>query len=122
MNTSSRCRPTDERGISLVEVLIGLVVLTVGLMGILASAAVAIRQTYRSNRDIHLWAAVQWKVDSLVSVGADNVTGGADTVQGYPMSWTVSGTKPKQLELVVERKNFTLSQSARDTVILYLAE
>ena len=113
-------RARDERGVSLIEVMVGMVMLTSTLLGLAGAAGLAIQTTNRGRQDIQLWAAVQWKADSLVSLGWGNVTSGSGTVHGYPMSWTVSGTKLERIDLLVDHTSLRTGTTVRDTLILYL--
>ncbi len=115
-------RARDERGVSLVEVIVGMVILASGVMSLAGAAGLAMRTTVRGRQDMQLWAAVQWKADSLVSLGWGNVTYGSDTVHGYPMSWTVSGTDLQQIELLTDHPSLTTGATIRDTLVLYLAK
>ena len=91
-------RAFNERGVSLIEVMVAMVMLTSALLGLASAAGLALRTTVRGRQDLQLWAAVQWKADSLVALGWGNVTNGSDTFQGYPMSWTVSGTNLERID------------------------
>jgi Tfp pilus assembly protein PilV len=122
MTRKGKIKKVREReGVTLVEVLIGVIILSVALLGLAAAGGVAARQVYRGRVDMGRWAALQQQLESLVAEGYDNVTGGSGTVQGYPMSWNVTGTNPKQITLVVTRENFR-GQMVQDTVVTYLAD
>ena len=114
-------RLSDRRGVSLVEILIGVIILTVALLGLAAAGGVAARQVYTGRLDMARWAAVQQQLESLVAEGYDNVQTDSAVVQGYPMRWTVSGTNPKQIMLIMERENY-VGQMVEDTFITYLAD
>lgn len=109
----------DERGASLVEIMVAMVMLTSALLGLAGAAGVALRSTIQGSQDLRLWTAVQWTADSLFSVGAGNVIDGSDVVQGRSVSWTVSGADPLRIELLVDRLN-RRAQTVQDTVLLYL--
>jgi len=110
----------ERRGVSLVEILIGVVILTVALLGLAAAGGVAAQQVYRGRQDMHRWVALQQQLETLMATGYDSLSAGSATVQGYPMSWSVSGTDPKQITLVMERENFA-GLTVEDTVTTYLA-
>ena len=110
---------TDTRGFSVVEVIIGIVMLSVVLMSLAGAAGLSLQTTSRGRADLDLWAAVQTKADSLIGLGWGNVVSGADTVQGYPMSWTVSGTDLERIDLVVDRSSWSGRQAVQDTIVLY---
>ena len=115
-------RARDERGVSLVEIMVAIVLLGTAVMSLASAAGLAMRTTVRGRQDMQMWAAVQWKADSLVSLGWGNVTNGSDTVHGYPMSWTVSGTDLQQIELLTDHASLTTGATMRDTLVLYLAK
>lgn len=108
----------DERGISLVEVLVTIVILAGALMSLAAASGHAARQLYHSRTDMNYWAAVQATADSIASVGYDNLANGSATVQGYPMNWSVSGTDPKTLILRTQRTNRT-GDVLQDSLVMY---
>ena len=114
-------RAWDERGVSLIEVMVGLVMLTLALLALASAAGLALRTTARAGEDLQLWAAVQWTADSLVSMGAGNVVSGSGVVQGRAVSWTVSGTDPRRIDLVVDRRRMTDLAIVKDTLVLYLS-
>lgn len=113
-------RIRDERGVSLVEILIGVVILAVALLGLAAAGGVAARQVYSGRQDMSRWAAIQHQLEYLVSQGYDEVADGSTTVQGYPMSWTVTGDDPKQITVVMTREDYQ-GNSVNDTLITYMA-
>jgi len=110
----------ERRGVSLIEILIGVIVLAIALLGLAAAGGVAARQVYRGRVEMQRWVAVQQQLETLVAAGYDSVAAGSAVVQGYPMSWTVSGTDPKQITLVMQRLNFA-GQMVADTVVTYFA-
>jgi Tfp pilus assembly protein PilV len=110
----------DERGISIVEVMVALLVFTVAILSLASSGFVA-SQALRSART-HMAAstAAQSKLDSLTALGWAGLAGvsGADTVQGYPVDWTVQGTNPRKVIVVVQRTLPTRSYA--DTFVTYV--
>jgi Tfp pilus assembly protein PilV len=118
MNSYPRLR--DERGMSLVEVLLGVMLLSVVLLGLAGAGAYAARMSYRGRLDMRLGAAEQWAADSLRSAGWSKVQTGSGTVQGYPITWTVSGTNPKTVKLVAQWVSAT-RKTVKDTVVLFVA-
>ena len=114
-------RVNGREGVTLVEILIGVIILSVALLGLAAAGGVAARQVYMGRVDMGRWGALQQQVESLVAQGYDNVTSGADTVQSYPMVWTVTGTDPKQITLVMTRENLR-GEMVQDTLVTYIAD
>ncbi len=119
-------RARDERGVSLIEVMVAMVILTSTLLSLSAAAALALRTTIRGREDLRVWAAVQRKGDSLVERGAGNITAGSDVVDGRPISWTVGawtagGPNPQRIDLIVDRAAMMDLSIVKDTIVLYLS-
>ncbi len=119
MRVTKRSR-FDEGGVSLVEVMIGIIILAVALLGLAAAGGVAARQVQSGRQDMSRWAAIQEQFEWIVARGYDNVTDSSSVVQGYPMTWTVTGTDPKKVILLMTRENFQ-GTTVQDTFITYLA-
>jgi prepilin-type N-terminal cleavage/methylation domain-containing protein len=107
------------RGVSLLEILIGLSIFAIALLALAAAGGVAARQVAMGRSEMHRWAAIQQQVESIVATGYDSVSAGSAVVQGYPMSWTVSGVKPKRVQIITQRKNYA-HQTVEDTVVVSL--
>lgn len=120
MNTPKRHRIASERGGSLVELVMGILMLSVVLLGLAGAAGLAARQTTRGRTDMQLWAAVQTKIDSLVSVGGASVSSGSDAVNGNKLSWTVTGVNPKRVNMYVERTLLSSRATVADTIVFFL--
>ena len=96
------------------------------LMSLAGSASLALRTTIRGRQDLEMWAAVQRKGDSLVALGAGNITAGSDVVGGRPISWTVGawtagGLYPQRIDLIVDRAAMVDLSIVKDTIVLYLS-
>ncbi len=89
----------NEGGVALVEILVAIIILSGVLLSLAAASGHAARQIYHSRRELNMWSAVQSQVDSLRSVGFNNLADGSATVEGYPVSWNVTGTDPKTVTL-----------------------
>ncbi len=114
-------RLNDERGVSLVELMVAVVILSVALLGLAAAAGVAAQQLHIGRADMHHWAATQQQIEELVRMGYDSVATNSSVVQGYPMTWTVTGTNPKKVIFTLERTNLS-AQTVQDTTVLYFAD
>lgn len=113
----------DERGMTLAEVMVGLVLFMVGMVGLLGATATAAGNTIRAKSDLHWWAVVQWKADSLISVGADNVTSGSDDVGDLTLTWWVAAnTTPLRVDLVIDRPSTGKGAAVTDSVVLFLTK
>ncbi len=121
MRRTRLSRPNDQAGFSLLEVLIAVIILSVALLGLAAAGGVAAQQVAAGRVDIARWTAIQQQLESLMAQGYGNISDSSAVVQGYPMTWTVTGTAPEALTLLVERDNFA-GDARQDTVIMYLAD
>ncbi len=111
----------DDHGVSLIEVLVGMIILSVSLLSLASAGAVGARHLYLSRVDMRRWAALQEQVETLRRSGYSGVTTDSAVVQGFPISWTVTGTDPKKVVLLLERTNVA-SQIVQDTLVLYFAD
>ena len=85
-------------GFTLVELMVAMLILTVGLLGLLGTAATTIRVIGEGDRTVGAAYHASGRIDELVALGCDNVAGGADTVEAiYRLSWTVAGDATSQV-------------------------
>ncbi len=85
-------------GFTLVELMVAMLILTVGLLGLLGTAATTIRVIGEGDRTVGAAYHASGRIDELVALGCDNVAGGADTVESiYRLSWTVAGDATSQV-------------------------
>jgi len=115
-----RPRRIDERGSSLVEAMVGMVMMTLVLLALGHAMALAMRTTVRGGEDMRLWADVQRKADSLTALNAASLVSGSDVVGGRPISWTVSGSNPVRVDLVASRQRVTTRDSSQYDLTLFL--
>ena len=114
----------SERGFSVVEAIVGIVMLSIGLVGLAKASAVGFSQVTRARQDMQYAADVQQVMDSLRSRGYGLVAGGSATLRGRPVSWTVTTpTATSQLVTVVAQRSGyqNMTRTVQDTLLLYLA-
>jgi prepilin-type N-terminal cleavage/methylation domain-containing protein len=97
---------SDQRGMTVIEVLVALVVLSLGIVGVAISSSVASRSVAWAGRHEHAAVVAQAKLDSLTARGADELQDGtfSEEVWGFPVEWEIGGTDPKRITLVVLRQ------------------
>lgn len=116
---------SDRAGFSLVEVMVAMTMLAVAMMSLAGAAALGLSQMSRARQDLQYSADVQQVTDSLIGVGWNNVSSGAETVRGRSVNWLVSTVSPssQKVDIVVQRAgqaNTTLLY--RDTVTVFLSK
>ena len=109
----------NERGASLIEAMVGIVLMTVVLLGIGQAMGSAMRAIAHSGQDLQLWADVQRKADSLTALSAATLVSGSDVVGGRDISWTVTGSNPVRVDLTADRQ-LTNRQIAQYSLVLFL--
>ena len=114
-----------REGFSIVEILVGMSLLSVVMMGMAGATTVGLSQMAKARQDLQYAADVQQVSDSLVAKGWNNVATGSQTIRGRSVSWTVTTLNPKsqKVTLVAQRRgqaNTNLVYS--DTVTLYFAD
>jgi Tfp pilus assembly protein PilV len=78
--------------VSLIEVLIACVLLTVAVLGIVGAATGISKQAGNSRRQIQAAGMAQKRLDSLRSLPCGSMTSGSVTKQGITQTWTISGS------------------------------
>jgi Tfp pilus assembly protein PilV len=119
-----------RRGVSLVEVLIGVTLLSVALLGLSVAASAGLKQHSRSRDDTQYWGDAQLILDSLVARGFGlGATTDSTVVNTRKVKWIVASpaSAPQKITLIVWRKGYQLtarnvaSASVPDTIVYYLA-
>jgi hypothetical protein len=98
----------------------GMMILSVTLLGLAAATATAARRVVDGRTEMKRWTVLQQQVEEIVRMGYDSVTSGNRTVDGYPVRWTVTGTNPKSIGIVVTWKN-SMGKAVEDSMLYYLA-
>ena len=81
----------NERGFSMAEVMIAMVILTVGVLGIAASSAAITRMTAEGGRGGGSAAVAESRIESLTAVPCASMTStGSATTGKFTESWTVT--------------------------------
>ena len=121
MRLPTRARTIGEKGVSAVEVIIGLLIFSTLILAASAATTTSSHVLQSSQRDTRYWAAVQFQAETFFERGHDDVTSGSGLVQGYAMSWQVTEENPKRVLLLVERMDH-LYRTVEDSLVLYLAD
>jgi prepilin-type N-terminal cleavage/methylation domain-containing protein len=123
MRQSMQLKARD--GFSIVEILVGMSLLSVVMMGLAGAATAGLSQMAKARQDLQYSADVQQVSDSLVAKGWNNVADGSQTIRGRSVTWTVATLNPKSQKVTIvaqRRGQANTSTVYSDTVTLYLAD
>jgi len=89
-------------GFTIIEVIIAMIILTVGVLGLAGTTAYFVRQTTLSDLMTERSTAFQTILDRLQSLPYDSVTSGSDSVGIYAVAWSSvnNGSQNKTVTLV----------------------
>lgn len=85
----------NRAGFSMVEVVIALMILTIGVLGMAGSTAFIIRQTTLADLITERSVAFQTIIDRLQSLPYDSVVNDQDSVGIFALRWTVTPDGPQ---------------------------
>lgn len=94
----------QERGFTIVELVVAVLVLTVGLLGLASAAAVVTRMIAQGDRYTEASTLANRQLEVLRSQTCANLTDGSTTVGRFQLSWTVasiSGGRGRQVTITV---------------------
>jgi Tfp pilus assembly protein PilV len=110
-----------ERGAALVEIIVAIIILAGVLLSLAAASGHAARQMYYSKREMNVWGALQSQAESLRAAGYTNVKDGSASVEGYAVKWTVAGTDPKTVTVVLSYKTRDGTAATKSVELYYPA-
>lgn len=117
-----------RRGFSLAEVMVAVVLLTVGLMAVSGLAASSLRTSFRARDEARYWGDVQEVVDSLLARGFGMDTSVATwqtAPSGRQIKWTVTtnAAAPETITVVVQRPGYVNRMTTtNDTIVVFLSK
>ena len=86
---------TSRGGFSMVEVIIAIVILTIGVVGLAGTTAYIVRQTTLADLMTERSAAFQTIVDRLQSLPYDSVSSGSSTIGVFNATWSSVNDGPQ---------------------------
>ncbi|MEJ2539793.1 MAG: prepilin-type N-terminal cleavage/methylation domain-containing protein [Gemmatimonadota bacterium] len=93
--------PRDRGGFTMIEVMVALIILTVGVLGLAATTIWVVRQTTLAELTTERSAAVQTVVEQLRASDYTSITAGTDSVGRFDVSWSVTdGNRSKLVTLI----------------------
>jgi prepilin-type N-terminal cleavage/methylation domain-containing protein len=86
---------TREAGFSMIEVIVAMMILTIGVLGLAGTTAYIVRQVTLGDLMTERSAAFQTIIDRLQSLPYDSVTAGSTNVGVFAISWTSTNSGPQ---------------------------
>lgn len=80
---------TSERGFTIVEILVAVMILSVGLMGLVTTAGLVTRMIGQGHRYTEASALANERIEVLRSQGCPAAGGGTETRGDYTITWRV---------------------------------
>lgn len=111
----------NRQGFAMIEVIVSAMIMALLLGGLISAGAVAADQLRVSRTNMLVWEASTQQMEKLMAQDYSTVVSGSDTVQGFNVAWTVTGTNPKEIVLVIDRPTLR-GQIRPDSFVTYLAE
>lgn len=111
--------PRRDQGFSLVELVVAVLILSLVILGLVASSVTAARRAAASGDDLIRWAETRSVADSLWARGWGKLTSGSRDGP-IPMRWDVDRTSPT-LDRVILIAGPAPRSQAVDTLALVLA-
>jgi prepilin-type N-terminal cleavage/methylation domain-containing protein len=84
-----------DGGFSMIEVIVAMMVLTIGVLGLAGTTAYIVRQTTLGDLMTERSAAFQTVIDRLQSLPYDQVTSGSDVIGVFSITWTSTNDGPQ---------------------------
>ena len=113
-------RRLNVGGFSLIEAMVALAMIAIITTGTATYILTAAEQGRRARQDLQVWNAAHSQMEALAAQGASAVASGSATVNGLGMTWTVTGSSIKTIELIVQVPRTTGIRP--DTFVTHLSD
>jgi Tfp pilus assembly protein PilV len=110
---------SDTRGISIVELIVGMTLLAVVVMSLAASGMYASRSMTRSRLELEATEYMQTRLEQLLAQPYDSLSSGSTTTAKGRATWTVTESGANKEILLVTNYAPTDGISVWDTVFTY---
>ena len=97
-NDETQTRHGSRAGFTMVEVIIALLILTIGILGLAGTTGLVVRQVTGSKIATERTAALQSAIENVRAVGFADLTGTTTrTIGNYQVTWTVTDAGASKL-------------------------
>lgn len=97
--------PKATAGFTITELLISVVVITLGVLGFVSAMAYSTTGLWYGARDTHVAMLAADQLERVRALPYDSVVSGERTAGEYRLEWNVEGADPKRLTLSVTFAN-----------------
>jgi len=103
-----------KSGFTVIEIIVAMVILTIGVLGLAGTTAYIVRQISLSDLMTERAVAFQTIVDRLQSLPYDNVTSGTDQIGAYAVKWesTPNGSQNKTVMIITQGPGMSTASGA----------
>ena len=110
----------SQKGISMLEVLIAMIILSMALLVLLNMSMVALDGNHWSNRTTVATQMLQQKLEQMRADVAGGLTSGTDTVDNIRRTWTVTNVGSHLRQVEVQAVWLDLRQKSRSSTVTAL--
>jgi prepilin-type N-terminal cleavage/methylation domain-containing protein len=119
MTTRANRRLQARAGFTIVEMVVAIMVFTVGVMGLAGTAAYVARQMNGGMQQTLAATIAQSRIDSIAGTGCRAVASGTATKQGISERWTID--RPANFNVLRVTEQVTWTSAGRTRSQLYTA-
>jgi Tfp pilus assembly protein PilV len=105
----------------MIELIVAMTVFAVAVLGMVQMSVVSRMTARAGSQQTDMWTVAQLQFEELQAQTFASLVAGTDTVRGYPVSWTVTGTEPKTITMTVTRPD-VLGGSTTDTFVMLVSD
>ncbi len=115
---SRRCSAAAPDGFALVDVIVAVVILSIGVLGLAATTSVVAANMRASYVNTRLAVSAQARMEGLLAGGPEHLLPGDRQHGPLRVRWSVTGGDPREIELVVEYRTGSFARA--DTLVALL--
>jgi len=111
-----RCRA--RAGFTLLEMMVAVVILTVGMLGLVSTSAVITRQVGGGAAQTVASQVIANRLEKFRSLGCSQISSGSETTRGISERWT-TGAKVNRVLFVVDTITYSVAGSSRPKTLAF---
>lgn len=102
--TETRGAPRGRAGFTIVEIVVAIMILTIGVLGLAGTTALLVRQVTMGQMATQRTVAVQSVIERLNGLDWDSVGTGSDSIGSYHVSWSITEDRAqsRMMQIVAE--------------------